>query len=153
MMLANVGGCGHVQDVTRFDLAASLQCECVCVRVCVCVCRSVYVHNFCITGNAYMFGFVQHVGLCWKLTQLLHSNHTVSPHYLQFHSMAVLQSTPATSLYHFLRLAFLNFLSLSVCPLCCTDYRVNVFMVRLSKVLILATYFIDTARLKRYDLH
>lgn len=80
-MLVSVG---RVQDVTCLDLAAMLQHEHVCVS-----------H---VRSLRTCFDFVQCA--CWKLTQLFHSNHTVSPHYLQFHFMALLQSTPATSLYH-----------------------------------------------------
>lgn len=86
-------------------------CVGACLRMC--VCRSLYGCNLFITGNAYVFDFVQWVR--WKLTQLFHSNHTVSPHYLQFHSMALLQST----LYHcffFLCVTFFDFLFLSVRP-------------------------------------
>lgn len=111
--------------------------SCVIEYVCVCVSSPPYIHNLFITGNAcvsmrvcvcvwvYVCVCVCVWGVqcvCWKLTQLFHSNHTVSPHYLQFHSLVFLQSPPATSIYHcfspshiFLSIGFADLLLQCVC--------------------------------------
>ena len=112
-----LGVCARCLMLWSGSLLTLGACVGVCLRMC--VCRSLYGCNLCITGNAYVFDFVQWVR--WKLTQLFHSNHTVSPHYLQFHSMALLQSTLYHSFFFFSVSLSSIFLSLSVLPLCCTD--------------------------------
>lgn len=113
---ASVGGSGCVQDVTCLDLATSLQCK----HVCICACVSHSVHNCvsqrmhtCLTLSTV---YAESWPSCFTVTALfLHIVYSFTPLF------SANQPLPLRFITVFLCLTLLDFLFLSIFPLCYTD--------------------------------